>query len=78
MVNNILDILFYTQKGHIFLSILWGFGLAILFRKACDKKSCIIYKAPVPNNIVSNVYTVDGKCYRFYTHTTKCTSNTIN
>lgn len=67
-INELLN----SKKGKIIISILWGLGLASLFRKICKGKSCIIYKAPFPNNIVTNVYTHDGKCYKYYTHTTRC------
>ena len=37
--------------GRIIISIIWGFGLATLFRKICKGKNCIILKAPEPKEI---------------------------
>lgn len=72
-----LDLLLKTKAGRIILSILWGLGLACIFRKVCTGRKCIAYRAPLPNNIVSSIYTYDGKCYKFMTKTTKCKGNTI-
>ena len=41
----------HSQSGKILISILWGFGLACLFRKVCRGRNCIIYNAPDPNEI---------------------------
>lgn len=72
-----LDLLLKTKTGKIILSILWGLGLACIFKKVCSGRKCIVYKAPLPNNIISNVYMHDGKCYKYLVNTTKCTVNAI-
>ena len=65
----------YTK---IILGILWGFGLACIFRSACNGRSCIIYKAPKPKEIKGNIYTHDKKCYTYEPISTKCESDTID
>ena len=37
-----------TPAGKIAVSILWGLGLACIFRKACKGRDCIVFKAPSP------------------------------
>ena len=58
--------------GRIIISIIWGFGLATLFRKICKGKKCIILKAPEPNQIKKNIYKFDNKCYKFKPINIKC------
>ena len=36
----------YGDAGKIFISIILGLGLATLFRKVCNDRNCIIFKAP--------------------------------
>ena len=61
----------------IVLSIIWGLGLASIFRKVCNKRECINYKAPDPNSIINNIWKIDNKCYSFKNKNTKCVKNTI-
>ena len=35
-----------SKTGVIMMSILWGLGLACLFRKVCKDRDCIVYHAP--------------------------------
>ena len=65
----------YTK---IILGILWGFGLACIFRCAGNGRKCIIYKAPKPKDVVNNVYNFDEKCYKYSTILTECNDNAIN
>ena len=47
----LLDKIVKTHKGRILISMIWGFGLACLFRKVCKDRTCIVYKAPDPKTI---------------------------
>jgi hypothetical protein len=58
--------------GRIIISIIWGFGLATLFRKSCKGKRCIILKAPLPDEIKKNIYKFNKKCYKFTPNNIKC------
>ena len=69
--------LFKSKQSKIFLGILWGFGLAIIFRYACNKKKCIIYKAPQPAEIKNNIFNHDNKCFSYEPVSVKCTKNAI-
>ncbi len=66
-----------TRRGRIIISILWGFGLACLFRKVCKDRNCIVYRAPDPNLIINNIYQHNGKCYEYKTENTQCTKNIV-
>jgi len=64
----------YTK---IILGIIWGLGLACIFRCACEGRKCIIYKAPNPTQIINKIYGQDEKCYTFDTVNTECTDDAI-
>ena len=66
-----------TKSGKIFLGILWGVGLAIIFRCAYDKKKYIIYKAPNPVEIKNNIFNHDSKCFKYNPVSVKCTNDAL-
>lgn len=66
-----------TKLGRIIISVIWGLGLAALFRSACKGRRCIVLMGPPPSEIEGQLYKFDGKCYRFSSETTKCDANTI-
>ena len=61
-----------SPTGKIFMSILWGLGLAALFRRACNGRSCIVYKGPHPSIIHGKVFKYDGACYKYNTKRANC------
>lgn len=67
-----------TPKGRIVVSILWGLGLACIFRKACKGRNCIVYKAPSPDVIQKKTYMFNDKCYQYTTMSTQCTKDAID
>jgi len=67
--------MFFEDKrtNTIILSIIWGFGIAALFRKVCDNNKCIVIKAPAGMN---NYHQENGNtCYRFEKNNTECFQN---
>lgn len=64
--------IFNSNEGMILISIIWGLGLASLFRKACKDRACIVIRAPEKSNIQNNIYEFDNKCYKFKAKSTKC------
>ena len=65
----------YTK---IILGILWGFGLACIFRSACNGRNCIIYKAPKHKEVIENIYSSDEKCYKYEPVNTECNKDAID
>ena len=41
-----IERLFHSDTGKIIISVLLGLGLATLFRKGCNGKNCLEFKAP--------------------------------
>lgn len=72
----------YIQKNpntKIFLGILWGLALGLIFKSACYGRKCIIINAPKVNDITSKVYSSnDNKCYRLVSSDTECTDKSID
>lgn len=66
-----------NEYSKIVLGILWGIGLACIFRCACNGRKCIIFKAPKPADIKDKVYNYDEKCYEYKSVSTKCTEDAI-
>lgn len=66
-----------TKNGIIMMSIIWGFGIACLFRKVCTGRNCIVYRAPNPDDISNNIFSFDNKCYVYAPQSTQCNNNPI-
>ena len=64
--------LLYSPLGQIFISMLLGFGIATLFRKACNKRNCLVFQAAPLNKIKGQVFKYDNKCYKFTSKAESC------
>ena len=60
--------------GRVIISIIWGLGLATLFRRACKGRNCIIIKAPDPKEIKNSTYRFNDKCYTFKSTAVSCST----
>lgn len=69
--------IFKDRKTRIILGILWGLGLACIFRVACNGRNCVIFKAPRPADVKNKIYNFDEKCYKYETVNTNCTNDSI-
>jgi len=67
--------LIYSEVGKYIMSILLGLGLATLFRKVCNDRSCLVFHAPHINKIKGQVFNFDGKCYTFEEKAERCNEN---
>jgi hypothetical protein len=67
--------LIYSEVGKYVMSILLGLGLATLFRKVCNDRSCLVFHAPHINKIKGQVFDFDGKCYTFEEKAERCDEN---
>ena len=67
--------LIYSEVGKYVMSILLGLGLATLFRKVCNDRSCLVFHAPHINKIKGQIFDFDGKCYTFREKAERCDQN---
>lgn len=68
---------FKSRTGIVIVSIIWGVGLATLFKRVCKDNNCIVIKGPSVNEQKKKIYKVDNSCVTFDTHVSKCTNNDI-
>jgi hypothetical protein len=60
------------KRIQILISIIWGLGIAMFFRKSCNGRSCIIIRGPKPDDMHNKIYSFDNKCYKYTAKTTSC------
>lgn len=61
-----------TKENSLFFSILFGLGLAAVFKKACKNNSCLVIQGPAKEDINKYVYKVKDDCYKYSHQDTKC------
>ena len=66
-----------SKRGQILISIIWGIGLAALFRRGCVANKCIVIKGPNPEEVAKSIYKSNGKCYKYSPYMTKCSKQNI-
>ena len=66
-----------SESGQIIISIILGFGLACLFRRACKDRSCITYSSPNFEDIKNQIFNFNKKCYKYIKETTTCNKNPV-
>jgi hypothetical protein len=61
-----------SESGIIIISVLFGLGLAAVFRKACNDKSCIVIKGPNIQEIDDFYYKIHDDCYKYSPVVSEC------
>lgn len=57
----------------IIISIIWGLGIAIMFRKVCKNDQCVTVKVPMEfENGNKIIYDQNKKCYQLGKYFTDC------
>lgn len=75
MISNLKKFI-NSDIGKILASAILGFGLASLFRKTCEHKNCMVFKAPKDlKEIQENIYNYNKECYKFTPSSMKCDKN---
>ncbi len=63
---------FNTETGKIIISIILGLGLAPLFRKPCEERNCISFKAPDLEDIKNKKYKYGKNCFKYEMESIQC------
>ena len=71
MFKNIIAML-NTKSGKYLISIIFGIGLACIFRKSCQSRHCLHFKGPDIDTVKNNVYKYNNKCYIFKESAVTC------
>ena len=61
-----------SNSGKIIVSIILGLGLASLFRKVCNERNCIVFKAPPLEELNKQTYKYNDKCVNLQATSVKC------
>ena len=62
-----------NRKIIILISIIWGFGIALLFKKVCQNDQCVVVKVPNIVNSQNNIiFDKNNKCYQLYKYPSPC------
>ena len=69
--------LFKTEKYNIAFSIIIGIGIMATLKPRCNpnKGTCVIKKAPNPDEVTHSTYQIGAKCYKFNTQSIECPLN---
>lgn len=54
-----------TKTGSILVSIIFGLGLAALFRQTCKGDRCVVIKSPSMKEIDNVIYRYNKECYKY-------------
>lgn len=73
-IRLIIDKIFYTSTGQLIISAVFGFALAIMFRKVC-KGDCTMYFSPHVDEIEGKVFKLEDTCYKYTPYIVDCKSN---
>ena len=70
-----LSLFINTQHGKYIISVILGLGLESLFRKACNARNCLVFKAPTLSEIKDNIFKFNNKCFKFREKTVSCSKD---
>jgi hypothetical protein len=69
MSNSIFD----NRSIAIIISLIWGMGLAILFRKVCQNDQCTVVKVPIELSKNRNIIRdKNNRCYQLHKYGSEC------
>jgi hypothetical protein len=71
-MSNMVDRLFYTKLGQIFISILFGVSLSLMFHRVCKGDQCITLDPPPTKHIEGKIFRVKDACYEYDPEVTPC------
>ncbi len=67
-----MDKFFKSRTGSVLISVIWGLGIAALFKQVCKGDNCIIIKGPDPKVIRNNIYGHNDGCVQFEPYIVPC------
>lgn len=70
-----LEDIFKSRNSVIFLSIIWGLGTAMIFKRNCDGRNCkiVVTHGPNPADVQKTFFNYGtDKCYRYSPYIAEC------
>ena len=74
MIKKIVDFM-RSEKGYMFISVIWGLGLAALIFGICrDDRECILIKPYRHNDIIDplNNFKYNNRCFKYKSVSSPC------
>ena len=69
---NKLKKLLYSKYSKYLISIILGLGIATIFSRGCQGKSCVIMRAPNSNQVEKHIWGIGDNCYKFRAKVEEC------
>jgi hypothetical protein len=63
-----------NKNFQVLISVVWGLGLAMFFKKTCKERGCIIIKGPKPDEMHNKIFSFNDKCYKYTAQSTSCSA----
>lgn len=63
---------FENRNIIIIISLIWGLGLALLFKKVCQNDQCTIIKVPSQFSQNNIIYDKNDRCYQLTKYPSPC------
>lgn len=57
----------------VIISVIWGVGFALLFKKVCPNNKCLLIRVPPEFENGDNIIHDGKKCYKLTKYPAKCT-----
>jgi uncharacterized protein with FMN-binding domain len=70
-----LQKIIHSKLGSYAIAIIFGLGLASLFRPACNGEGCYEFVGPPNNEVKDGIYKFNEQCYSFKAKATTCNKN---
>jgi hypothetical protein len=73
-IRLLVNKVFYTSFGQLVICAVFGFALAIMFRKVC-KGDCTIYFAPHVDEVSGKIFKLEDTCYKYTPYLVDCNTD---
>lgn len=73
-IKSVVSKLMYTKSGQIMFAIVLGIGMAGIFKKTCEGKTCMVVYGPDVDEVKRTKYRVGEKCFRFKPKQAECSA----
>ena len=81
-IANLIDSLFDSRVGIILVSLIWGLGIATIFKKTCIGSQCNLVEYRSPEDVNNKTFYLgtqnNPECYQYIPYATACPSKNLN
>jgi len=74
-LERVMNRLFHTDVGNMFISGIFGISLAFMFAKVCKGDNCVVIEAPKITDVKDKIFQIQDECYTYTPHAVACDSH---